>query len=250
MHTHKVHTMYNVHVVCMCVCVCTCVWHVYVHSVYCFRGELLTLQSGNVVANAWMDKRIVMVLSTGCNPFITGYVQRKEKNGSRVEVECPEAVILYNKHMGGVDRGDQKRGYYQCRTKSRKFYKYIFYFLFDVAITNTYILLRQFSEYPVTNIKDFRIELAKQLIGDYCSRRRPGRGGGLLRPLPLRHFPIKVKSDTRHNWHKRGRCARCKATNRRVDSVWWCEECSVWLCHTGDSDTDCFLAWHANLHEE
>lgn len=31
------------------------------------------------------------------------------------------------------------------------------------------------------------------LIGDYCSRRRVGRSGGLLRPLPLRHFPIKLR---------------------------------------------------------
>ena len=29
-------------------------------------------------------------------------------------------------HMGGVDIGDQYRGYYQVRTKSRKFYGYIF----------------------------------------------------------------------------------------------------------------------------
>ena len=28
--------------------------------------------------------------------------------------------------MGGVDRGDQVRGYYSCRTKCRKFYKFIF----------------------------------------------------------------------------------------------------------------------------
>ena len=43
-------------------------------------------------------------------------------------------------NMGGVDRGDQLRGYYSCRSKSRKFYKYIFYFLLDTTITNAYIL--------------------------------------------------------------------------------------------------------------
>ena len=88
-----------------------------------FRGDSLTLQSGNVCATAWMDRRVVMVMSTGCDPSTAGLVQRKEKDGSQVQVSCPESVIFYSKHMGGVDRGDQKRGYYQCQTKSRKFYK-------------------------------------------------------------------------------------------------------------------------------
>ena len=50
--------------------------------------------------------------------------------------------------MGGVDRGDQLRGYYCCRTKSRKFYKYIFYFLLDVAITNAFILMKKHTKAP------------------------------------------------------------------------------------------------------
>ena len=58
--------------------------------------------------------------------------------------------------MGGVDRGDQLRGYYSCRTKSRKFYKYIFYFLLDVTITNAYALYKNyFSEPTIKNVKDF-----------------------------------------------------------------------------------------------
>ncbi len=59
--------------------------------------------------------------------------------------------------MGGVDRGDQLRG---CR---RKFYKYIYYFLFDVAITNSYILHKNFtSNATIRNIKQFRLQLAKE----------------------------------------------------------------------------------------
>ena len=162
-----------------------------------------------------------MVMSTGCNPLTAGTVQRKEKDGSRIQVPFPDSLVLYNKYMGGVDRGDQKRGYYSCRTKSRKFYKY---FLLDVAITNTYILLQQFSDTTLTNIKDYRIQLAKLLIGDYCSRRRPGRGGGAIRTLPLRHFPMKVK-DTNH--------PTCVVVSRVRHLV---------VPHR--------LAWHANLVEK
>ena len=84
------------------------------------------MQKGPVVGSAWKDNKILTVLWTTSQPAATGTVLRRQQDGTRVSVTF----------MGGVDRGDQLRGYYLCRTKSRKFYKYIFYFLFDVAITN------------------------------------------------------------------------------------------------------------------
>ena len=81
-----------------------------------------------------MDRKLVMVMSTNCQPSSRGTVLRRQKDGSRTDVTCPESVILYNKFMGGVDMGDQYRGYYSCRMKSRKFYKYLSFFLLDVAI--------------------------------------------------------------------------------------------------------------------
>ena len=46
--------------------------------------------------------------------------------------------------MGGVDRNDQLRGYYNIEVKSRKFYKYLFYAAMDVAITDTFIMCKFF----------------------------------------------------------------------------------------------------------
>ena len=40
---------------------------------------------------------------------------------------------------------------------------------------------------PFPNINSFRLQLAKELIGEYCSRRRHGRGGTVIRPLPNHH---------------------------------------------------------------
>ena len=135
------------------------------------------------------------MLSTTSQPVATGTVLRRKKDGSRVPVECPDSIILYNKYMGGVDRGDQLRGYYCRRPKSSKFYKYLFYFLFDVAITNAFILYyKHFHSHPsksLHTVKEFRLQLAKELIGTYCSRRVPGRCGGRTRTLQLQHFPLK-----------------------------------------------------------
>ena len=161
-----------------------------------FRGESVTVQKGKVSASAWMDRKVVMVMSSNCQPDGVGTVLRRQQDGSRIPVTCPESIICYNKHMGGVDCGDQLRGYYSCRTKSRKFYKYIFTFLLDVAITNAFILMKHYCPTcPFANIKSFRLQLAKELMAEYCSRRRRGRGGNVIRPLPYLHFPITMEDE-------------------------------------------------------
>ncbi len=61
--------------------------------------------------------------------------------------------------MGGVDRGDQMRGY---PTKFHKFYMYIYSFLMDVCVTNSYL------NSPLNKSKtslSFRLRLAEELIG-------------------------------------------------------------------------------------
>ena len=78
-------------------------------------------------------------------------------------------------------------------------------------------------------------------MGDYCSRRRAGRGGGAIVPLQLQHFPIRLSDEETPSKKKRGRCVKCRQQNRRIDSSWFCRECTVWLCHSGDPTKDCFL---------
>ena len=186
-----------------------------------------------------MDRKLLRVLSTATDPTSITTVQRRQKDGSRVPIPCPECVKIYNEKMGGVDRGDQLRGYYRCRTKFRKFYMYIFCFLFDVMITNSFILHKNYSPSPTfKTIKDFRMKLAQELIGDYCSRRRPGCRSSSSRPFPLKHFPTKRED------RKRGRCKNCQKDKRRTDTTWFCTACNEWLCHDGNPTSDCYLIWH------
>jgi hypothetical protein len=109
------------------------------------------MQRGKVTASSWLDNKVVTVMSTTSQPSATGTVLRRQKDGTHATVPCPEAIITYNQSMGGVDRGDQLRGYYNCKVKSRKFYKYIFYFLLDVSITNAFILYKNFHSSPTFN---------------------------------------------------------------------------------------------------
>lgn len=101
----------------------------------------------------------------------------------------------------------------------------IYHFLFDVTVTNS-ILQKNFCPGMKMNMKEFR---------------RPA----MICPLPLRHFPVKVNADD--SAKRRGRCAQCyKTKHSRLDTSWYCRECYVWLCHTGDASSDCFLSWHTH----
>ena len=104
------------------------------------RGQYLSCQRGNLVASLWMDKKQVTTLSTLAQADATHTVQRRQRDGQRTSVQCTDAVVLYNRYMGGVDKGDQLHQYYRIRTKCMKNYKYLFCFGIDVAITNGYIL--------------------------------------------------------------------------------------------------------------
>ena len=118
-----------------------------------------------------MTQFCVTLMSTSTQPGEIGSVMCRQKDGTCTSVPCPKSIIDYNTYMGGVDRGDQLRGYYSCRSKSRKFYKYIYHFLLDVTITNVYILHRNHSHSPSLSVKEFCLQLAKELVGNYCSCR-------------------------------------------------------------------------------
>ena len=157
-------------------------------------------------------------------------------DGSSREVPCPESIIHYNQFM---------RGYYQCRSKSRNFINTFF----SSLMWRLLMLMKAAGSCPFKNFKSFRLQLAKDLTGEYCSCRRQGCGGTIIHSLPFRHnstdWTIYGNDGPRH----RGPCALHHNINhRRVLSTWYCRKCSEWLCHNGDPSSDCFMQWHTRLH--
>ena len=179
----------------------------------------MSRQRDNLVASVWRDRKLVYVMSTNSNPKGDTTVQRRERDGTAQQVPCPPSVVVYNKFMGGVDKADQLRKYYRVRCKTRKFYRYVFSFLFDSCIVNAFVLMKNFR--PATEVtlrqapfKNFRIPLALGLIGDYNScqqcaipaairdasvsaqppakRRRVDVGASSNESSSQGHFPIKA----------------------------------------------------------
>ena len=54
------------------------------------------------------------------DPRTDGSVTRKTGKGDEeIEIACPQAIINYTKHMGGVDVSDQRREYCGVRGSSK-----------------------------------------------------------------------------------------------------------------------------------
>ena len=139
--------------------------------------EIVCSRKNHLLFTKWHDKRDVSVLSTNCDPHAPRVLfMRKDKAGKEKQiVRKPRVIQLYNEHMGGVDLADQLRSYYPVARSSTHWYKYIFWYLFDVSICNSFLLSKMLPIAAVGKPKtqlDFRLELATQLIGNFSSRKR------------------------------------------------------------------------------
>jgi hypothetical protein len=152
----------------------------------------------------------------------------------------PTNIMLYNKYMGGVDRADQLRSYYQRKVKTTKYYMYIFHFLLECAISNSFILMKNYSQHVLGSFLNFRQELAEQLIQDYCNRKRyslltevfstaldasttPTKRRRCSDVQAVQHFPVRGPS--------KGRCSYCwYILEERHDTITTCRQCNVHLC--------------------
>lgn len=144
------------------------------------RGEFSFETKSGVAAVRWKDNKDVTLLSTFHNPKDVVFVTRKQKDGSKEIVFCPEVVRTYNNIMGGVDRFDQLRERYELGRKSRKWWHRLFYFFVDLAIINSFQLYK--LQHKQIKQLNFRLKLARQLIAGFSSRNKRG-----VKPLFVVH---------------------------------------------------------------
>lgn len=130
------------------------------------RGEFMTRQStdGKLVATVWKDSKLVFNLSTCYNPITNARedtVQRKsignEGKWERTEYPCPQAIIEFNRFMGGVDRHDHMRSNYTLQRSSTRWWTYFGWFAVDVALINSYLLYKEI--HPRASHKNFQLKV-------------------------------------------------------------------------------------------
>ena len=95
----------------------------------------------NVTLVRWKDNKVETVASTlsGKEPIKRARCYIKDQGGG-VEIDQPNAISLYKKTMGGVDRIDQNIGAYMINICSKKWWWPLFRFCAGLAVNNAFQL--------------------------------------------------------------------------------------------------------------
>lgn len=105
------------------------------------------IQGTKISAVVWKDNRLVTLLSTYVGEQPKNEVKRFSKAQKKsVKIVCPNSVIVYNKHISGVDLLDANIGRYKIKMRTIKWYMCLFYHLLDVTIVNFWILYKKVFE--------------------------------------------------------------------------------------------------------
>ena len=156
----------------------------------------------------------------------------------------PKVVDDYNRSMNGVDKADQYTVYYSFIRKSVKWWRKLFFWLFEVTIVNSYFLYCAHTATPCTHLQ-FRQSLVEALVSSHLAAAPPRPRLGRRRKrtqssserfnLELGHFPKRGKmkeceycSDATHGARKRT-SLYCKACPGKPSL---CAESCFELYHT------------------
>ena len=64
-------------------------------------------------------------------------------SGRRQPKDIPQPILTYNEYMGGVDLHDQHRSYYPVGRSCSKWWRYIFWFVVNSSLVNSWIILKK-----------------------------------------------------------------------------------------------------------
>ena len=197
-------------------------------------GNSIYIEMDGIVAVHWKDKRDVFVMSS--------IHSNKESTVHRHKGDIVKPVMIqcYNQHMGGVDRYDQRLSYYGLNRKSIKWWKKVFFRLFEMSIVNSMLLFfKKFPEFEKKKYshKKFRDMLIHEMVQRYLDAKAADlvqkAGRPSLEPKPIskidvldatrltgKHYPSKL--------NPRRKCSMCaykinpqtgKRNNKRLSTI-------------------------------
>ena len=218
------------------------------------NGDTVFRRRDNLLALKHHDKRDVCMLST-IHQATYVVVDQRVQGGQLAQVLKPTCIYDYIKRMGGVDTSDQMLQYYSVFRKTTKYWRKLFLHLFNMIITNAFILQKKYGTNDKLNHYDFRLSLVYALLDEAVEAPKPqGRGRKVnvdeesVTRLSGRHFPDHIPAK---EGAKRARPARdCAACNaafhdregfKRKQTTFMCKVCNVALCVPR-----CFEVYHTH----
>ena len=192
--------------------------------------------------------KVVHLLSTKHSANMRDTIQR---NVDGDPVQKPEAIMYYNKKMGGVDAIDQQLHSIQIMRKSYKWYHKIFFRLLMVSMLSSHKIYKsrggkiEFLQF-VHDVLTSLVANAPHLAADH--RRHQDN---LVR-LTGRHFPSQslYEGQAKDKKHKPKDCRVCRARGIKtakgfpIRSMWQCGDCPG---NPGLCPGDCFRVYHTKI---
>lgn len=191
----------------------------------------------------WKDSKAVNFISN-FHGITTTTVQRKQKDGTKTTVSCPQVVKDYNAHMGGVDKHDMLRQLYGTDRKNVKWWHRIFFGLMDMTLVNSFVLFTSCNEENSMTLLDFYREVGCGLLT--YSERSTSHGPGKRRRYNY-PTPDSVRlGNTGIHWpeftNSKNRCQVCSTNNITSRPLSKCSHCGVHLCC--NAMKNCFVIYH------
>lgn len=240
------------------------------------RGNMVeymtNCQGIDITTVCWKDTKLVTMASTFVGSKLPKQpnsneilepppIERWNKNEKRVQkFPCPQAVIEYNRYMGGVDLMDSSFGRYHIAVKTRKWTTRLAYHLLDMAMINAWILYKRAKKEKeeggkTMKLHEFICEVADVLCRAGNIERRRGRPPkDDEKPPPNIESKKKNKPKTPEDVRFDGidhlpvseedTSVRCRCQNEGCNSRTqiYCIKCRQHLCC--NSSRDCFLKYH------
>lgn len=118
--------------------------------------------------------------------------------------DIPKIQENYNLKAKAIDQVNQFASYYSFNRKSLRWWKKIFYFLIEVAISNA-IIIKEEKEHKKINNLEFRKKLMLQLVKNFSIDKETDK------PSHFSFIPLKYlfKLHEIQKSHKRRRCCAC-----------------------------------------
>ena len=140
--------------------------------------------------------------------------------------------------MGGVDKLDQYRSYYNVGRSGKKWWRYIFYNIFNIALINSYIIYKKSNVSMQLSLKTFKRMIYIKLMNDFNGRKRRAA-------LPV-NIVYDITSGHKLVAYYCRICVVCKKEKNvtksglPIKTSFHCPLCNVSLCKT----KQCFRKYH------
>jgi len=140
-----------------------------------------------------------------------------------------EVHYEYKTYSRAVDRVNQSSSFHTYKNRNKKWWKRVFYFLIDVSITNSFILM-ELNKKRKLDMIEFRKKLIYQLLEGMEIEELDKNKIINQTVIPWKY--ISLLHDISHLDHRK-RCKKCKK-----NTAYYCQRCSIHL------HPECFLKYH------